>query len=218
MFRLIAVTLSICGVAIVAWAQSGRIECGGARLVTAEREICATPGLSRLNDEIVETTERLKALLTGADRDALVDTEAPFVAQRNDCSNRRQDVRACVERVLRGRMSALTAALSTPASIRGEVTQYTVLSAPFLQKYNEGLVGRRVSVFGCMTLEQVRTPAGRTRGTIRETCDGGVSVPALFSVMDDAQAAWFDKVMPSSHWAGVVERRDGQVVLVGVER
>ena len=216
--RLIAVALCVAGALTAPRAQTSGVDCSGTQLGAAEREICSAAELARLNGEIVQATDRLKSSLTGADRNVLVDTESRFVAQRNNCSNDRQSVRGCVERVLRARMNALASALSTPASIRSEITQYTVLDAPFLEKYGDRLVGRRVSVFGCMILDPARVPADRLRGRIRESCEGGVSVQALFTAMDDASASWFDRAMPSSHWAGVVEQRDGRIVLVGVER
>ncbi len=196
------------------------INCTGQRLGGAEREICAAPELVRLNDDIDTLTKRLEMTLTGSDKAALVDTEGPFMVQRNNCQNERPAVRECVERILGGRMKALTAALNSPASIRSEITQYTFLNIPFFQRYGDLLIGRRIRVFGCMVLEPGPTPASRIYGTISEFCTKtkGPYVSVIFKSMDEKTATFFyDAKMPNSHWEGTVERREGRLVLSQID-
>lgn len=194
--------------------------CAGRPLSSVEREICGRPELQQLNDSVDTLTARLESTLTDGDRDALVDTERPFVVQRNDCQNQRAVVRACVERLLSGRVSALTVALNAPASIRDEITKYSFLTVPFFQKYGDRLVGRRIRVFGCMSLAPGATAAARVSGTISESCaqTSGPSVAALFSSMNSTKAIWFyDAKQPSSYWEGIVERRADRLVLTQID-
>jgi hypothetical protein len=144
-----------------------------------------------------------------------VDTEGPFVVQRNNCQNERPDVKPCVERILGERMSGLTNALASPASIQGEITKYAFLSPKFFKRYGDLLVGRRVNVFGCMALEPGPTTASRTRGFISDSCTktDGAYVPVVFNSMNETRAWFYDTNTPYTHWEGTVERRDGQLVL-----
>jgi hypothetical protein len=191
------------------------VDCKEERLAGAERAICAEPELLRLTDDIDQLTKRLEKSLKAADKAALVDTEGPFMVQRNNCQNERPDVRQCVERVLTHRRNALDAALVSRASIRSELTQYTFFDIPYFLKYGDLLVGKRIHVFGCMGLDHGTTAAERLHGTIRDSCTKkiGPFVPVIFKSMDEGQASFFDTVMPSTHWEGVVERRDGRLVL-----
>jgi hypothetical protein len=176
--------------------------------------------LKRQNDAIDALTSRLELTLTGSDRAALVDTEWPFVVERNDCRNRLNALRECVVRSIDGRLTALTAAASAPASIRGEITRYSFLTVPFFQKYADQLVGRRVRVFGCMTLAPAPTVPRRTAGIISETCaqTAAPSVAAIFRSMSVAKATGFyDAKRPTSYWEGTVERREGRLVLAQID-
>src|SRR5437879_11223330 len=77
------------------------VDCGGKRLAGAD-----------------QLTGQLEATLTGRNKEALVDTERPFMVERNNCQNAtsalHQDyasvVRACVERLLREQHVAYTSA------------------------------------------------------------------------------------------------------------
>jgi hypothetical protein len=42
-------------------------------------------------------------------------------------------------------------------------------------------------------------------------------VPVIFNSMNEASASFFDSKMPSTHWEGTVERRDGQLVLAQMD-
>ncbi|HET7250163.1 MAG TPA: hypothetical protein VFI79_09980 [Gemmatimonadales bacterium] len=106
------------------------VDCGSRRLTLAERETCASPELARLTARIDEQTARLERVLTGRNREALVDTEAPFVRQRNNCQNARSGVHPCLERVLRHRLDALSATATSPGAIVAETRRYTLLDVP----------------------------------------------------------------------------------------
>jgi hypothetical protein len=196
------------------------VDCSSKRLGLAERETCASPELARLTARVDDLTARLERELTGRDREALVDTEAPFVKQRNHCQNTRSGVHMCVERVLRHRLDALSAAATSPAAILAETTRYTYLDVPYLLKWGRGLVGRRVGVWGCMTLAPGPTPASRIHGTIRD-CPAGPgarSLPAVFKSMSQTRATWFyDAKKPAAYWEGTVEWREGRLVLAEIE-
>ena len=194
------------------------VDCGGARLVAAERATCASPDLSRLAATVDSVTAALEGTLTGREREALVDTEAPFVRQRNDCANAGADVRGCVARLLRGRLDALSAAAASPSSILAETVRYTFVDVPYLLTWGDRLVGRRVRVWGRMTLEAGPVPADRVHGTLRAPVPGGASVPVVFKAMDPTRAVWFyDAKQPVGYWEGTVAWRAGRPALTGVE-
>ena len=195
------------------------VECRSGGAGVAEQEICASVELRQLNEDIDTLTRRLEARLSGRERDALMDTEPPFVTQRNSCQNVRDALRICIERVLNARRGALAAALKSPASILEEIDRYEFLSVAFFRKYGERLVGRRVSVFGCMTLDPGPTPDVRTTGVIRESCSTGTGeeIPVRFRSMTAIAAPFYDVKKPASHWTGIVEQREGRIVLSRIE-
>ena len=203
-----------------AQALTATVNCVGPRLDGAEREICAAPELGQLNNAVDSLTRRLESRLTGEDRAALIATERPFVIERNNCQNDAGGVRACVERLLRGRAAALTASLRTPAAIRGEIGRYTFLDLRFFRRYGEDLVGKRIRLFGCMLLAPGPKVEERLHGTIRAACQEteGLSVPVNFTRMDSTSAIrFFDAKRPVGYWQGTVQRVGGNLVLTGVE-
>ncbi|PYP00854.1 MAG: hypothetical protein DMD61_02700 [Gemmatimonadetes bacterium] len=204
------------------------VDCGGKRLTGAERETCASPDLMRLTTDVDQLTGHLEATLTGRNKEALVDTERPFMVERNNCQNAtsvlHQDyasvVHACVERLLRARLDALKAAGTSPGSIVSEIGQYSFWSIPNFVKWGPELLGRHVRLWGCMALDPGPTPASRIHGTIHDypLRPKGQSVPAIFNTMTEEKATWFyDAKKPCGHWAGVVERRDSSLVLAQIE-
>ncbi len=173
------------------------VDCGGKRLAGAERETCASPDLMRLTKD---------------------------VDQLNATSALHQDyasvVRACVERLLRGRLDALRAAGTSPGSIVSEIGQYSFWSIANFVKWGPELLGKHVRLWGCMALDPGPTPASRIHGTIHDypPKPRGASVPAIFNTMTEEKATWFyDAKKPCGYWHGVVERRDGRLVLAQME-
>jgi len=179
------------------------VDCGGKRLTGAERESCASPDLMRLTRDVDHLTGQLEATLTGRNKEALVDTELPFMVERNNCQNAtsvlQQDyasvVHTCVERLLRGRRDALKAAGTSPESIVSEIGQYSFWTIPNFVKWGPELVGRHVRLWGCMALDPGPTPESRTHGKIRQYSSPpptrGPYVIALFTSMNDTAATWF---------------------------
>ncbi len=145
------------------------VDCGGKRLTGAERETCASPDLMRLTKDVDQLTGQLEATWTGRNKEALVDTERPFMVERNNCQNAtsalHQDyasvVRACVERLLRGRLDALRAAGTSPGSIVSEIGQYSFWSIANFVKWGPELLGKHVRLWGCMALDPGPTPGSR---------------------------------------------------------
>ncbi len=204
------------------------VDCGGKRLAGAERETCASPDLMRLTKDVDQLTGQLEATWTGRNKEALVDTERPFMVERNNCQNAtsalHQDyasvVRACVERLLRGRLDALRAAGTSPGSIVSEIGQYSFWSIANFVKWGPELLGKHVRLWGCMALDPGPTPASRIHGTIHDypPKPRGASVPAIFNSMTEEKATWFyDAKKPCGYWHGVVGRRDGRLVLAQME-
>ncbi|HET9129566.1 MAG TPA: hypothetical protein VFO86_01385 [Terriglobia bacterium] len=70
-------------------AQTGPavVDCKGSRLTGAQQVTCGDPSLMKLAAELDNLTRRLESSLTGNNRAALLDTEGPFVVQRNNCQN-----------------------------------------------------------------------------------------------------------------------------------
>ncbi len=204
------------------------VDCGGKRLTGAERETCASPDLMRLTKDVDQLTGQLEATWTGRNKEALVDTERPFMVERNNCQNAtsalHQDyasvVRACVERLLRGRLDALRAAGTSPGSIVSEIGQYSFWSIANFVKWGPELLGKHVRLWGCMALDPGPTPASRIHGTIHDypPKPRGASVPAIFNTMTEEKATWFyDAKKPCGYWHGVVGRRAGRLVLAQME-
>ena len=193
---------------------SAAVDCKAQRLSGAEQVTCADPELVRLTTEIDALTKRLESTLTGSDRAALVETEGPLTVQRNNCQNERPKIRECVERVLTQRRTGLTAALTSPSTIRGEITQYAFLNIAFFQKYGDALIGRRVNIFGCMVLDPGSSAASRLHGFIRESCTKttGPSVSVYFNSMNETQAWAFDSKTPTTYWEGIVGRLDAKLI------
>ena len=198
------------------------VDCHAGRLDGAERETCASPDLMRLTTELDRTTARLESTLTGRNKEALIDTEGPFRIQRNNCHNAASHVHDCIERLLRARLDALTAAATLPESILSEIGRYEFLTFASFVKWGDQLVGKRVRVWGCMALDPGPTSESRTHGKIRQYSSPpptrGPYVTALFTSMNDTAAIWFyDAKKPCGYWHGVVERRDGRFVLAQME-
>jgi hypothetical protein len=196
------------------------IDCSSQRLDGAERETCRSPDLLRLTSDVDRVTAHLEATLTGRNKEALLDTEGPFRVQRNNCENVGSGVHECIERILRRRLDAVTAAATSPATILSETTAYSFLNVPYFLKWGARLVGKRVRLWGCMTLDPGPTPASRLHGTILDCASGtrGARVAARFQTMNETRATWFyDAKKPGGYWEGVVERRDSGLVLAQIE-
>ena len=115
---------------------------------------------------------------------------------------------------------ALTMALTSPVSILDEIVRYEFVGVEYFQKYGERLLGRVVSVFGCLELAPGANPVERTAGTIRSSCEtaAGAGVPAVFKSMTASAAiSFYDAKQPVSYWKGTVERRGASIVLAQVE-
>ena len=196
------------------------VDCRSGHLGAAERETCASADLTQLTASVDSLTARLERTLTGRDRQALVDTESPFVRQRNDCSNGDSLVHECVERLLRSRLDALSVAATSPSSILAETTRYSFVDVPYVLRWGSSLVGKRVYVWGQMTLDPGATPGARVHGAVhdRSAASGTASLPVLFKTMNGTRARWFyDAKQPSAYWEGTLERRDAGFVLAEVQ-
>ena len=190
-------------------------DCASERLSRALRATCENMELLELTRRIDGLTEKLENTLTGAEKDALVDTEMPFVRQRNNCSNERDSVATCVTEILELRSQGLEATMAEPASVLREIPRYEFFDVPFVVRYGHLLDGRQVRVFGCFLLDPGPSPEVRLGGTIRESCGDpdSPSVRINFDRMNDVRPNFLDK-QPASHWRGRIELRDGQPVLL----
>lgn len=167
----------------------------------AEQAICAKPQLRALNQEVDRLTANLK--LTGENAEILADTQMPFVRQRNDCANHDPEIEACVQKVLAQRVELLRHAAVDPNAIREAIRQANFVDIGFVWRYWPELLGRKVSVFGCIALED---NAPRTHATL-ET-ENQPPVPVLFKSMPEGTAEFLDDQKPCSHW-GVTVRKNG---------
>ncbi len=191
------------------------LKCGEERLGISERMICETPSLLQIQREIEQLTQQARAQLSGQNRDAIVDTELPFLVDRNACQTNVSQTRNCIESTLRHRREALRLALQSPASSRAELAQYTSFDVSFVLKYGQLLVGRRVSVFGCMMLAPGARPEVRLQGRLRSSCESAAPfVPVVFKAMDETRARFFDSKMPTAYWNGTVADRNGRPTLL----
>jgi hypothetical protein len=74
------------------------------------------------------------------------------------------------------------------------------------------ICGRPLSVFGCLVLLPAPNAVARVRRHTSCEDDGPVA-PVVFKRMNAADAAFVDNKSPTAFWQGIVERRDGRLVL-----
>jgi uncharacterized protein len=215
--------LLLAWICVLAWTHPlcAKVDCTAKVLSVVDREICTQPELGRLDREVDQLSRQMNAELKGAEAEILADSEMPFERTRNGCQNQDtsnagypERVRDCIRRVLTDRLNTLKDAQSVPASIRRAILQYTYLDVPFVRKYGAELVGRRVSVFGCIVLGHGGDAARRIHAVIEESPDRkGKPIVVLFKSMNERMAEFLDEKRPCAHWGGTLQRRDGELVL-----
>lgn len=222
MHRLIAI---FCVVAFSAAANTAGLwkaspACGDERLTSAQRSTCEVAELNQIASAIDSMSADLEIKLTGRKRNALIDTSRVFVIERNSCSNDPPTVRECVANILNWRLKALERATVASSSIFSEVKNYNFIGVPYALKWGRDLIGRTVSVSGCMTVDPGTPPENRTNGALHTWPSEPVSssLPVVFSSMNETRAVWFyDQKRPCSYWKGTLERRRGKMILTNVE-
>ena len=215
-FLLVSTTLALGAPALMAQ-RSATVNCSGKRLDLAERDVCASPDLIELAARIDGSTRRLEGQLTGIDRQALIDTEHPFVVARNACQNQSGAVHACDERIMNARADALALAASTPSSIQSEVTKYHYVQVAYVDRWGVRLLNEHLQVWGCLFLDRRFSALTAARITIRSTCEapsrGALIVhPAALSESDSV----FLQAAPRlGYWSGTLERASDKYLLTG---
>lgn len=168
----------------------------------ADQTLCSHPDLNARDNAIATQAAALKPKLPPALAAILADTELPFERSRNDCSND-SDIPACLAKILAERQSLLTKAAANPETLRDALTQARFIDIGFLWKYWPQLVGRKLSVFGCLSLDD--GPAPHTHATL-ET-ENQKSVPVLFKSMPEEIGDFLDDQKPCAHWAVEVRKQ-----------
>ena len=167
----------------------------------ADRAICGHPELRKQNDEIESLTAGLKA------KAIVQDTVTPFLRQRNNCSNETGDVAGCVQKVQSQRLAALR---------KGEekelLGQAYFIDVPFLWKYWGDLEGRKLAVYGCLSLTDA-TP--RVHAELESENQPVVQV--LFKSMPEQTAEFLDDQRPCAHWVVTVRKEGGKLLLFADE-
>lgn len=192
------------------------IDCAKARAVV-EKGICGDPTLVQLQRQVEDLTVRLKRQWSGKNVEVLADTEMPFLRLRNNCQNQsapavHRKVTSCVERVLGERLELLQEAQSSPDAIQKAVGQSYFIDLGFFGKYGDALVGKKLSVFGCMELAEGPVLAARLLGQL--TGDGARPVPVIFRAMTAEGANFLDVKKPCAHWRLTIERQGEKLVFV----
>jgi uncharacterized protein len=178
---------------------------------SAEQTVCAHSELRSRDQAIEQQTAALKAKLTGENAAILADAERPFLTLRDDCSNE-PDVAACLGKVLADRQDLLHRTETDANAIRSALAQVRYIDIGFLWKYWGQLVGHKLSVYGCLILDDA-TP--RTHAVL-ET-DNQRSVPVLFKSMTEEIADFLDDQKPCAHWLITVRKDGDKFVLFGDE-
>ena len=168
----------------------------------AEKTVCTHPDLKARDEDIARQTAALKSKLPPVLAAILADTQTPFERSRNNCSND-SDVPACLTKILAERQALLTRAAANPEAMRDALTQVQFIDIGFLWKYWPQLVGRKLSVFGCLSLDD--GPAPHTHATL-ET-DNQKSVPVLFKNMPEEIGDFLDDQKPCAHWAVEIRKQ-----------
>jgi hypothetical protein len=174
---------------------------------SAEKLVCTTPDLHAKQQDIDRQSAALKPKLTGEDAAILADSEMPFLRQRDDCSNQ-DDVRACVARILSARQDLLHRTQSDPAAIREAIAQSNYIDIRFLWKYWRQLLGRKLSVFGCISPGE---EAPRTHAELE--MENQHPVPLLFKSMPEEIADFLDDQKPCAHWLVTVRKEKDSFIL-----
>jgi uncharacterized protein len=178
---------------------------------SAEQTVCSRPELKARDQEIARRSAALKAKLNGENAAILADTEMPFLRQRDDCSNA-SDIPACLDKILAQRQALLERAESNPEAVRDAVGQARYVDIGFLWKYFPQLLGHKISVYGCLSLDD---PAPRVHATL-ET-ENQKSVAVLFKSMSDEIADFLDDQKPCAHWDVEVRKQGAGFVLYADE-
>jgi hypothetical protein len=115
-------------------------------------------------------------------------------------------------------------ARSSSDSLLAETAHYSFLDVPFLLKWGSRLVGKRISVWGTMSLDPGPNPESRVHGVIRECSvatgapTGAAHVAAVFTTMNETRADWFyDAKKPSGYWEGTVAQSGGHFILTDLK-
>jgi uncharacterized protein len=174
---------------------------------SAEQTVCTTPSIRALDQDIERQTAALKSKLPGENAAILADTELPFLRQRNNCSNE-SDVPGCLTKVLSQRQDLLKRAQSDPNAIREAIAQSDYIDIGFVWKYWPQLVGRKLSVFGCLSLEEA---APRTHAEL-ET-ENQKAVPVVFKSMTQEIADFLDDQRPCAHWLVTIRKQGDKFIL-----
>lgn len=169
---------------------------------SAEQAVCSHADLKTKDQDIERQTASLKTRLSGENAAILTDTEMPFLRQRNNCSNE-SDIPACLEKVLSQRLDLLT----RPNAIKEAIAQAYYIDIGFLWKYWPQLAGRKLSVFGCLSLD-----GGPTLETENEK-----PVAVLFKSMPQEIADFLDDQKPCAHWLVMVRKQSDKPVLFAEE-
>jgi uncharacterized protein len=174
---------------------------------SAEKAVCTRPELKAQDLDIERQSALLKSKLSGENAAILNDTELPFLRQRNDCSND-SDVAACLARVLSARQDLLNRAQQDPNAIRQANAQVQYIDIGFLWKYWPQLLDRKLSVYGCLSLDDAPP---RTHAQL-ET-ENQQAVPLIFSRMTEEIADFLDDQKPCAHWLVTVRKQGDKFVL-----
>jgi uncharacterized protein len=207
----------ICLFGITTFGQQQQIDCASPKS-NVESQICTHPDLLHLSGQVADTTAHLESKLKGEDATILKDTEQPFRVLTNNCQNPissapdyYERVRACIQNTLDQRLNLLDRAESSPDQIQEAINQAEFISLPFLRKYREQLVGRRLQIVGRMSVAPETHPGEpRLMGTLS---DDGESIPVFFKSMDPSNAKWMDTHTPFSWWDVTVQMRGDALVL-----
>lgn len=171
---------------------------------SAEKTVCTRPDLRAKDQDIEEKSATLKSKLSGENAAILADTSMPFLRQRDDCSNE-SDIPACLGKILSERQDLLNRAQADPNAIRAAISQAHYVDIGFLWKYWAQLVDRKLSVYGCLQLEDA---APRTHAEL-ET-ENQHSVPLVFKSMPEEIADFLDDQKPCAHWLVTVRKQGGK--------
>jgi uncharacterized protein len=174
---------------------------------SAEKAVCTRPELKAQDQDIERQSAALKSKLSGENAAILTDTEMPFLRQRDDCSNE-SDVPACLAKVLSGRQDLLNRTQQDPNAIRQAISQVQYIDIGFLWKYWPQLVDRKLSVYGCLILDDA-TP--RTHAQL-ET-ENQHAVPVVFKSMTEEIADFLDDQKPCAHWLVTVRKQGDKFIL-----
>lgn len=188
---------------------SPSVDCQYARY-TPETTICDDPTLKAQDRSVASAYDRLLSRYTGEDRATFAAGQKFWHIEVNDCRNSEEPelIRACVATHLTEREALLAKLEADPTELATTVADYALVEPPYLLKFARQYEGKKVGVFGRMTIEACRA---QKKASLKGRLDGKLEV--RFKSLPEDEISFLCPKGPFSWWDGVVGLDHGRPYL-----